>query len=150
MKKMMCLVLLGMLMIIPRALAQEDGMNSEMKEPMRKNEGWKEHRMHKKGQMGHGMMQGGMGCPMMKMMGEPQMVSVGDGVVILIGNQLIKYDKNLNVVKEVEIKVDMEGMKRMMMEGCPMMGDREEKGEPMDGEKGESPEDKMAEPEGHP
>lgn len=54
-----------------------------------------------------------------KMMGmmhdmKPSMVSSSDGgVIVMSGNHLTKYDKNLNVVKEVEIKGGMKGM-------CPM------------------------------
>jgi hypothetical protein len=89
----------------------------------------------KGGMMGGGMMggKGGMmgmmggkegmmgmkGMMMMKMM-HPDVVATSDGgIVILQGNKLTKYDKNLNVVKEVEIKMpSMDEMKKM----CPMMG----------------------------
>jgi hypothetical protein len=53
-------------------------------------------------------------CPMM--MGK-SMIPVKDGFVVMMGNKLTKYDDNLNVVKEVEIKMDM----KEMMENCPMM-----------------------------
>ena len=80
--------------------------------------------------MGKGMMDGkgsmmGMHGMMMKMM-EKTMVPTSDGgVIVLAGNQLTKYDKDLNVVKEVELKMDMEAMKKNMddmMKMCPMMG----------------------------
>lgn len=62
---------------------------------------------------------------MMKGMAEKSMVATADGgVIVLVGNKLIKYDKDLNVVKEVEIKIDMEAMRknmREMMKDCPMM-----------------------------
>ena len=82
--------------------------------------------MGDKGMMGKGMM--GM-CPMMggmmKSMMDKSMVLTSDGgVIVLSGNKLTKYDKDLNVVKEVELKADMEGMQKMMsqmMEKCPMM-----------------------------
>ena len=71
--------------------------------------------------MGEGMM-GGM---MMKSMMEKSIVATSDGgVVVLAGNTLTKYDKDLNAVKEVEIKMDMEGMQKKMMDmmqNCPMM-----------------------------
>ncbi len=61
-----------------------------------------------------------------------QMVASGDGgVFVLAGNKIIKYDKNLAVVKEAVVKVDTESMQKMMadMKGkCPMMT-REEKAE---------------------
>ena len=154
MKKVLSLMFIGLLFALVQPVLADDepAMNQEMQGPMMKEHEMMEyHHRHHKGMMGHGMMQSGMGmmCPMMKM-GEPQMVSVGDGVVILIGNKLIKYDKNLNVVKEVEIKVDMEAMKKMMMkEGCPMMGDMEGKGGSMEEEKGETMEEEKAEHEAH-
>ena len=70
-----------------------------------------------KGDKGMGMMKHGM---MMKMM-EKNVVATSDGgIVIVAGNNLTKYDKNLKLVKEVELKSDMEGMNRMMAD-CPMM-----------------------------
>ena len=48
------------------------------------------------------------------------------GIVIVAGNKITKYDKDLNVVKEAEVKVDMEATKKQMadmMKMCPMMGD---------------------------
>jgi hypothetical protein len=97
--------------------------------------------------MKNGMMGKGMGmemmsdkkmmgmCPTMKGMMDKTVVATSDGgIVIVMGNKITKYDKNLNVVKEVELKMDMEGMHKMMenMKGmCPMM-----KG--MSGEDGQS------------
>ena len=75
-----------------------------------------------------GMMDGKMMgmCPMMKSMVERSVVATSDGgVVVVTGNKLTKYDKDLNVVKEVELKMDMEGMQKMMdnmKSMCPMMG----------------------------
>jgi len=64
----------------------------------------------------HGMMMGSM---MAK-----SMVATGDGgIVVMAGSKLIKYDKDLNLLKEVEVKMDMEGMQKkmsQMMEQCPM------------------------------
>ena len=77
--------------------------------------------MMKKGMMGKGMM-----MPMMmeKMMGKSMVATSDGGVVVLAGNKITKYDKDLNVVKEAEIKVDMDAMKKEMigmMKMCPMM-----------------------------
>ncbi len=86
------------------------------------------------GMMGHGMMkddmmgkEGMMGgkkmgmCPMMQSMRQQQVVATSDGGIIVVGgNKITKYDKDLNVVKEVEQKIDMKGMEKMM-EDCPMM-----------------------------
>ncbi len=61
---------------------------------------------------------------MMDMMMNKQMVATSDGgVVVLFGHKLYKYDKNLNLVKEAEIKMDFEAMKKKMQEmkeKCPM------------------------------
>ncbi|MFH1413701.1 MAG: hypothetical protein ABIG56_02530 [Candidatus Omnitrophota bacterium] len=54
-----------------------------------------------------------------KMMGmmEKKIVATEDGgVAILFGNKLLKYDKNLKLIKEVEI--DFMGMKKQWMEKC--------------------------------
>ena len=80
----------------------------------------------KKGMMG-GKKMGMMGPMMMKMMTEKTVGATSDGgIVVLAGNHLVKYDKDLNVVKEVDVKVDMDAMKKDMegmMKMCPMMGD---------------------------
>jgi len=84
--------------------------------------------MMKEGMMGKGMMDGKMMgmCPMMQSMMQKQVVATSDGgIIVVAGNKLTKYDKDLNVIKEVELKMDMEGMQKMMesMKGmCPMMG----------------------------
>ena len=85
--------------------------------------------MGDKGMMGM-MGDKGMGmCPMMggmmsSMMGKSMVGTSDGGVIVLAGNKLVKYDKDLNVVKEVEVKMDMEGMQKNMMDmmkNCPMM-----------------------------
>jgi len=64
--------------------------------------------------MHHGMM--------MKKMMQKEMVATPDGgVIVMAGNKLMKYDKDLNLVKEVEIKVDMEAMMKKMKECSEMM-----------------------------
>ncbi|MBU1913381.1 MAG: hypothetical protein KKB22_07605 [Candidatus Omnitrophica bacterium] len=64
-------------------------------------------------------------CPMYKMMCGTELLATQDGgVVLMLGNKLIKYDASMNLVKEVEIKIDMEAMKNTMEEmkkSCPMM-----------------------------
>ena len=85
--------------------------------------------MMAKGMMGKGMMDekgSMMGTHgMMTKMMEKSVVATSDGgIVVVMGNKLTKYDKDLNVVKEVELRMDMEGMQKMMsdmMEKCPMM-----------------------------
>ena len=96
--------------------------------------------MDKSMEMGKGM---GMGCKCgmdckcgkMGMMMQKQMIATSDGgVIVLAGNKLYKYDKNLNLVKETEIKKDFEHMKKMgeMKEKCDkdkMMQEKNEKEE---------------------
>lgn len=78
--------------------------------------------MGDKGMMGMCPMMGGM---MSSMMGKSMVATSDGGVVVFAGNKLTKYDKDLNVAKEVEVNMDMQGMQRNMMEmmkNCPMMG----------------------------
>ena len=52
---------------------------------------------------------------MMKSMMERSVVATSDGgVVVVMGNTLTKYNKDLKIVKEVELTMDMEGMQKMM------------------------------------
>lgn len=58
------------------------------------------------------------------MMNKPSLVGVSDGVVVLSGKKLYKYDSNLNLVKEAEIKIEaMEDGKMCPM--CQMMKDKD-------------------------
>ncbi len=77
--------------------------------------------MQGQGMMGQGMMggdqgQGGMmgmmggGC----MMGKQIIATSDGGVVVFVGDTLYKYDKELNLKKEVEIPVDYEKMQKKM------------------------------------
>ena len=66
-------------------------------------------------------------CPIhaakMKSMTAPSIVTTSDGgVIVLSGRTLTKYDKNLNVLKEVEINFSQEGMGKMMEKDgkCPI------------------------------
>jgi len=60
----------------------------------------KEHKMDK-------------GKMMMKKIMSKEIVATQDGgVVVMMGNKLIKYDKKLNLVKEIELKMDMDAMKK--------------------------------------
>ena len=81
-----------------------------------------------------------MGGMMMKTMMDKSIVATQDGgVVVLVGNKLMKYDKNLKLVKEAEIKIDMEAMQKNMaemMKNCPrrqyqmMMEPNQSQGQP--------------------
>ena len=66
-------------------------------------------------------------CPMCGAMGgammQKSLVQAEDGVIVAIGNKLIKYDNDLNKVKEATIDIDISGMQQMMqqmMQNCPM------------------------------
>lgn len=107
MKRVRTLVVLVAVLIafLAIAFAQESGqtqrpmMGKEMKAGKMKS-----HPMH-------GMM--------MKKMMERQMVATKDGgVVVMVGNKLLKYDKNLKLVKEAELKIDYEAMKKKFKEKC--------------------------------
>ena len=83
--------------------------------------------------MKKGMIDKGMMMPMMmeKMMSKSMVATSDGGVVVLAGNKITKYDKDLNVIKEAEVKVDMEAMKKQMsdmMKMCPMMGGMKDMG----------------------
>ena len=85
--------------------------------------------MNKKEMMGKGEMmdKGKMGmCPMhmaaCESMLKAQMAATDDGgVIILACNKLMKYDKELNLVKEVELKIDMSAEMKKMMDKCQSM-----------------------------
>ena len=51
-----------------------------------------------------------MGCCMMN----KQMISTSDGLIVMTGNKLLKYDKDLILIKEVEIPMDTRCMEKMM------------------------------------
>lgn len=64
----------------------------------------------------HGMMMG-------SMMAKSIAATADGGIVVMAGNKLSKYDKDLNLIKDVEVKMDMESMQNkmsQMMEQCPM------------------------------
>jgi hypothetical protein len=102
-------------------------MNDKGKEMMGDKSGMMEGKGGMMGMMGGKGMMGMMGM-MHGMMGSMMRTAVATsdgGVVVLNGTKLVKFDKNLNVVKETELKPDTEGMKSMMdqmKQACPMMG----------------------------
>jgi hypothetical protein len=67
-------------------------------------------------------------CPLhaeaAKTMMKRELVATADGgVVVLQGNKLSKYDKDLNLVKELDLKCDVEAVRAKMREmcaACPM------------------------------
>lgn len=65
----------------------------------------------------------GAGCGMMmQMMSGPRAAFATEdgGIIIVTGNKIQKYDKDLKLKKEVEIKADSAAMKKMMQQ-CPRM-----------------------------
>ena len=83
--------------------------------------------MHR-GMMDQGMMGKGMPimCPMHMMMCQgvvqKQVVATSDGgAIVVVDNKMLKYDKDLNLVKEAELKIDVNEMKakmQQMMKEC--------------------------------
>ena len=72
-----------------------------------------------------GMPMQGMEKKCFPMMGRAQMVATDEGgVIVLAGNKLMKYDAELNLVKEAEVKMPMGPMGGKQ---CPMMGKMMEK-----------------------
>jgi hypothetical protein len=75
--------------------------------------------MQNRGMMGGNMMSGGMMGPMMR---STSMVPTSDGgVIVLMGNELLKYDKDLNLTKQAQVNFDWENWQKMMMEHRNMM-----------------------------
>ncbi len=48
-----------------------------------------------------------------KMLAQPTMVAVDNGIIVAYGNTLRKYDKDLNVVKEVDLDMNVENMQKL-------------------------------------
>jgi len=102
-----------------KAQAAESTVKADMSKPGTMPSGMQ-------GMMGKGQMMSM--CPMHHMMMGSMMSKAiapteDGGVIVLAGDKLIKYDKDLNLVKEVEVKMDMDGMQKkmsQMMEGCPV------------------------------
>lgn len=85
--------------------------------------------MMQKEMMGRGMMdtndmpwgRGGM-HPMAGMICNSSLAATEDGgAIVMMGNKLMKYDKDLNLVKEVEIKIDWEKMHKAWKEAHKKM-----------------------------
>jgi len=72
--------------------------------------------MGKPGMMGQGegkmgMHQQGMRDNMMHKMNKSMVSTPDGGIVVMSGHSLLKYDQDLNLVKEVKIKMNMHGKK---------------------------------------
>jgi len=93
--KVLALMIAALMFCSVIAFAQGSG---ETKEPIAEEKA-KEKQMGKEA----------IGGMMMQMMGatQKQMVATNDGgVIVLVGNKLLKYDKDLNLVKEAELKTE--------------------------------------------
>jgi hypothetical protein len=66
----------------------------------------------------NGMMMKSMGG---KMEHASMVASSGGGVIVMMGGKLYKYDKNLNLVKEVEIQAEASGCMGGGCSKCQMM-----------------------------
>ena len=60
-------------------------------------------------------------------MGKNLVATTDGGVVILIGNKLLKYDANLNLIKEIEIKIEKPDMPKIPTKKRPMMNEEMER-----------------------
>ena len=115
MRKLAGIVLVGAVGVLFTTLALAEYMERGPREnanPQEQMDGKREMmmRMEKMGQGAKGM---------------SQLVATTDGgVIVMVGNRLLKYDTNLNLIKETEIKVK-ENMQKMPMEPRPMMEEKE-------------------------
>ena len=124
MKKTIFVTLLALLLVPALAFSQEKPKGTDTSMEMGKGMG-----MDKGIGCKCGM---GCNCGKMGMMMQKQMIATSDGgVIVLSGNKLYKYDKNLNLIKEAEIKKDFKDMKKMgeMKEECAKDKMIEEKNE---------------------
>ncbi len=115
---MSMVVLVVMAAVCSVAMAQESAQQAATDEEM----AGPPPPMTGKGARMHEGMRGGMKpiCPMQGMMMKKEMVATSDGgVIVMVGNKLLKYDKDLNLKKEAELKMDAEAMHQMMGK-CPM------------------------------
>ena len=72
----------------------------------------KKHKMGK--QMKAGICKKHAGLMMKKMMSGQMVATKDGGVVVMMGNRLLKYDKDLNLKKEVKIRLDCSAMHKKM------------------------------------
>jgi hypothetical protein len=73
--------------------------------------------MNKQAMMGQERMTGMhdmYGTMMGSMMGRSMVASEDGGVIIMMGDKLMKYDKDLNLVKEIQVEIDMDHMNALM------------------------------------
>jgi hypothetical protein len=120
------LLVLAMLAVIAFA-AQQPGGETSQPAGMMQGGGM----MHGRGMGMKEMcpMHGGMmGCGM----GQSAMVVSGKNIYMLAGHRILKYDLDLNLVAEAEVKMDMakmQGRMRQMTEQCPMQQEMMQQGQ---------------------
>lgn len=131
MKKSTLLVVVVMFSVIFMSFAVAQDRKAPAKDEtktgmMGKQEMTGKHEMMNKKEMGEAGMMGShdmCGTMMSSMMGHCMVPSGDGGVIVMMGDKLQKYDRDLNLVKEVQVAIDMEHMSaRMaqMMAMCPM------------------------------
>ncbi|MFH1692495.1 MAG: hypothetical protein ABIC68_08050 [Candidatus Omnitrophota bacterium] len=128
MKKLVLVVLAGLFLTAFSSYARAEDVaqqQEQMGATMKHHEGMMKHdKMKDPGKM----------AKMFRAMMIKNMVATEDGgVIVLVGSKLQKYDKDLVLQKEVEIKVDAQDMQDMMSH-CPMKNtglkaEKEEAGE---------------------
>jgi hypothetical protein len=129
MKQVWMIVLVGLLMIGFGSLASSQENKDDTTEMISKG-------MQEVGKMYQVKMKGkGDICEMM--MGKFLVATADGGVVVWLGNKLFKYDKDLVLQKEVEIKIDMESMQKMMKK-CSMSGKMKSEGDTKEEPKGQT------------
>jgi|WetSurMetagenome_2_1015567.scaffolds.fasta_scaffold09233_5 hypothetical protein len=129
MKQIWMIVLAGLFMIGFSSLAFTQENKDDMTDMISKG-------MQEVSKMSQGKMKGkGDICEMM--MGKSLVATADGGVVVWLGNKLFKYDKDLVLQKEGEIKIDMEGMQKMMKK-CSMSGKMRSEGDTKEEPKGQT------------
>jgi hypothetical protein len=102
MKQLWMIVLVVLLMIGFSSLAFTEENKDDMTDIMKGVGNIVQGKTHTKGDV----------CE--RMMGKSLVATADGGVVVWLGNKLLKYDNDLVLQKEVEIKIDIEGMQKMM------------------------------------
>lgn len=127
MKKYLSLLAFALILMPSFASAQvkNQTVQNEDRVPMMGRRGMMSGQAGQQGMQGMQGMMAGMDMCAKMMMGAQMISSDNGGVIILIGNKLLKYDKDLNLVREIEIAMDAEAMRRMFGGNCPMLGQQQ-------------------------
>lgn len=121
MKKIMNFIVILLMVFVSYSFPAAEENKNMMDKGMMKKGMMRDHGKMMCGNMGKDNMCGNM---MRSMVIEKSVVATADGgVVVSVGNKILKYDKDLNLKKETEIKIDAKEMHKtmmQMMENCPM------------------------------